>query len=148
MTIPAILQAPDWISTGATMTGGLDLLGLRLPVQTIGGALLDGITTVTPSVRYLAFRAWLLHRYGQRGGADSWQAFTDFAARAGSALVLGNLVEDRSIVGLIGADQALDRLASGDAKVQLSGLVIAPASNVTDICRRDASLNSLVEELQ
>ncbi|AKL99794.1 hypothetical protein ABD05_05990 [Burkholderia pyrrocinia] len=42
------LQAPEWISSGATITGGLDLLGLRLPGQTIGGTLLDGVTTVPP----------------------------------------------------------------------------------------------------
>lgn len=124
------LQAPEWISSGATITGGLDLLGLRLPVQTIGGTLLDGVTTVTPSVRYLAFRAWLIQCYGQRGGADSWQTFTDFAARAESALVLGNLIEDRTIGGLIGSDQALERLDFGDTQVQLSRLVKSPASTI------------------
>lgn len=130
MTISASLQAPEWISSGATITGGLDLLGLRLPVQTIGGTLLDGVTTVTPSVRYLAFRAWLIHRYGQRGGADSWQSFTDFAARIESALVFGNLLEDPSIGGLIGSDQALERLAPGDANVQISSLVKSPAATI------------------
>lgn len=123
-------QAPEWISSGAIITGGLDLLGLRLPVQTIGGSLLDGITTVTPSVRYLAFRAWLIHRYGQRGGADSWQTFTDFAARVESALVLGNLLEDSSIGGLIGSDQAIERLALGDVNVQIASLVKSPASTI------------------
>ena len=48
MAVPDSLQAPSWINSGATVTGGLDLLGLRLPVQTIGGSLLDGVTTVTP----------------------------------------------------------------------------------------------------
>lgn len=130
MTISASLQAPEWISSGATITGGLDLLGLRLPVQTIGGTLLDGVTTVTPSVRYLAFRAWLIYRYVQRGGANSWQRFTDFAARVESALVLGNLTGDPSIGGLIGSDQALERLALGEAQVQISSLVKSPASTI------------------
>lgn len=131
MTVVArVLQAPDWISSGATITGGLDLLGLRLPVQTIGGALLDGVTTVTPSVRYLAFRAWLIQCCGQRGGVDSWQTFTDFSARVESALVLGNLIEDQTIGGLIGSDQALERLALGDTQVKLSSLVKSPASTI------------------
>jgi hypothetical protein len=130
MTIATNLQAPEWISSGANITGGLDLLGLRLPVQTIGATLLDGVTTVTPSVRYLAFRAWLIHRYIQRGGADSWQTFTDFAARVESALVLGNLVEDPSIGGLIGSEQALERLALGAAHVQIASLVKSPASTI------------------
>ncbi len=130
MAIAETLQPPEWISSGAAITGGLDLLGLRLPVQFIGGTLLDGVTTVTPSVRYLAFRAWLIHRYGQTGGADSWQAFTDFAARIESALVLGNLVHEPSLSGLIGAEQALERLAKGEPRVQISSLVKAPASTI------------------
>lgn len=130
MAIAKALQPPDWISSGAVITGGLDLLGLRLPAQFIGGTLLDGVTTVTPSVRYLALRAWLIHRYGQTGGADSWQTFTDFAARIESALVLGNLIQDPSISGLIGSDQALERIASGEPRVQISSLVKSPAATI------------------
>ena len=51
MDIGKTLQPPEWVNSGAVITGGLDLLGLRLPVQFIGGTLLDGVTTVTPSVR-------------------------------------------------------------------------------------------------
>jgi hypothetical protein len=65
---------------------------------------------VTPSVRYLGFRAWLIYRYGEGHFADSWQAFTDFSAYAECALVLGNLAQERSLNGLIGADDALIRL--------------------------------------
>ena len=128
--IAKTLQAPEWISSGAVITGGLDLLGLRLPVQTIGRSLLDGVNTGTPSVRYLAFRAWLIHRYGQSGKPDSWQVFEAFAARIESALVLGNLVEDPSISGLVGSDEALRRLALGEARIQLSGLVKSPAAGI------------------
>lgn len=103
MPIAKTVGTPEWIDSGAVLTNGLDLLGLRLPVQTIGGSLLDGVTTVTPSVRYLGFRAWLIYRYGE-GHFDSWQAFTDFSACAECALVLGNLAQERSLNGLIGAD--------------------------------------------
>jgi hypothetical protein len=48
MVVANTVQAPSWITSGAKIAGGLDLLGLRLPVQTIGGTLLDGVTTVTP----------------------------------------------------------------------------------------------------
>ena len=130
MVIAKSLRPPEWISSGAVITGGLDLLGLRLPVQFIGGTLLDGVTTVTPSVRYLAFRAWLIHRYGQTGQADDWQTYTDFAARIESALVLGNLTQDRSIGGLIGADQALVRLDADTPQVEVSALVKSPASTI------------------
>jgi len=37
MAVSNLLQAPEWIESGATITGGLDLLGLRLSVQNIGG---------------------------------------------------------------------------------------------------------------
>jgi hypothetical protein len=152
--IAKTLQAPEWISSGADITGGLDLLGLRVPVQRIGDKLLDGITTVTPSVRYLAFRAWLIQRYGQRGGVDSWQAFTKFAARVESALVLGNLVEDQSIVGLIGRNQALERIEPGKVSVEISSLVKVPASTIyagpsdqLGISKsRDNAVPALVEE--
>ncbi len=43
MDIGKSLQPPDWIDSGAVITGGLDLLGLRLPVQFIGGMLLDEV---------------------------------------------------------------------------------------------------------
>ncbi len=130
MPLPETIEAPVWVDSGAVITGGLDLLGLRLPVQFIGGTLLDGVTTVTPSVRYLAFRAWLIQRYGQSGQPDRWQNFTDFAARMESALVLGNLTQDRSINGLIGADEALARLDANTPQVSVSALVKSPASTI------------------
>ena len=130
MAIAQNVQPPDWISSGAKIAGGLDLLGLRLPVQFIGGTLLDGITTVTPSVRYIALRAWLISRYGQSGLPDSKIAFTEFAARLESVLVLGNLIQDRSIAGLIGAEQAADRLAANTPTVSTDPLVITPAATI------------------
>lgn len=130
MMIADKIEAPTWVSSGAVITGGLDLLGLRLPVQFIGGTLLDGVTTVTPSVRYLAFRAWLIYRYGQTGQPDHWQTYTDFAARIESALVLGNLTQDRSISGLIGSDEALARLDANTPQVEVSALVKSPASTI------------------
>ncbi len=130
MAIAGTIGAPSWVSSGAVITGGLDLLGLRLPVQFISGSLLDGVTTVTPSVRYIAFRAWLIHRYGQSGLPDSWQSFTDFSARIECALVLGNLIQDRAISGLIGSDQALVRLDANTSTIAISPLVKAPATTI------------------
>ena len=145
MTIANTLKPPEWIDSGAVITGGLDLLGLRLPVQTIGGTLLDGVTTVTPSVRYLAFRAWLIHRYGQSGRSDSWQAFIEFAARVESVLVLGNLIEDRSINGLIGSDQALERIALGEPNIRIS-IYTGPSDQLGISKSRDNAVPALVIE--
>jgi hypothetical protein len=130
MPLPEQLAAPEWIDSGAAIVGGLDLLGLRLPVQFIGGTLLDGVTTVTPSVRYLAFRAWLIDRYARTGRPDDWEEFTRFAARIESVLVLANLAQDRSIGGLIGADEAIRRLDSGTLELAISPLVLSPASTI------------------
>lgn len=130
MPIANTIQAPGWVNSGAKITGGLDLLGLRLPVQLIGGTLLDGVTTVTPSVRYIALRAWLISRYGQSGMPDSWNAFSEFAARLEAILVFGNLIQDRSITGLIGADQALDRLDANTPTLSTAPLVITPAATI------------------
>ena len=72
----------------------------------------------------------MIHRYGQTGQADDLDTFTAFAARIESALVLGNLTQDRAISGLIEADQALVRLDAGTSEVEVSSLVKSPASTI------------------
>jgi hypothetical protein len=130
MSIAKTIEAPQWVDSGSVLTGGLDLLGLRVPVQTIGGSLLDGVTTVSPSVRYIGFRAWLIYRYGESQRPDSWREFTDFSAYAESALVLGNLLQNRSIYGLIGADEGLVRVEAQTPQITISPLVKTPATTV------------------
>jgi hypothetical protein len=130
VAIAKTIKAPEWVDSGSELTGGLDLLGLRIPVQTIGGTLLDGVTTVSPSVRYIGFRAWLIHRYAESRRPDSWREFTNFAGYVESALVLGNLSRQRTIYGLIGADEGIVRLDASSARVELSALVKTPAATV------------------
>ena len=78
MAIAKTIEAPEWVDSGSQLTGGLDLLGLRNPVQTIGGSLIDGVTTVSPSIRYIGFRAWLIYRYAEGRRPDSLREFTNF----------------------------------------------------------------------
>jgi hypothetical protein len=130
MPVSKTSEAPEWIENGATPTGGLDLLGLRLPVQTIGLSLLNGVTTVTPSIRYIAIRAWLIHRYSQAELPDSANEFTKRSSNVECALVLGNLLQDRSMTGLIGFNEALERLNAGAGSLGLGPLVKTPASNI------------------
>lgn len=59
VTFPSPMSAPRWVEGNATTTG-LDLLALRRPVQVIQGRLLNGITTITPRIRYLSLRTWLI----------------------------------------------------------------------------------------
>lgn len=130
MAISKAIGVPEWVDGGSQLTGGLDLLGLRNPVQTIGGTLIDGVTTVTPSVRYIGLRAWLIHRYAEGRRPDSWREFTNFAGYVESALVLGNLSRQRTIYGLIGADEGIVRLDASSDRVKLSALVQSPAATI------------------
>lgn len=130
MAIAKTIEVPEWVDGGSELTGGLDLLGLRIPVQTIGGALLDGVTTVSPSVRYIGIRAWLINRYAESRRPDNWREFTNFAGYAESALVLGNLSRQRTTYGLIGADEGMVRLDASSSRIELSALVKTPAATV------------------
>jgi hypothetical protein len=59
------LAAPDWISFDAERPAGLDLLGLRAPVQGISNQLFNGVTTITPKLRYISVITWIIWRYAQ-----------------------------------------------------------------------------------
>ena len=130
MVISEGLEAPTWVRSAKALPSGLDLLGLRLPVQTIGGALLDGVTTVTPAVRYIALRAWMIQQYRSHALPDDPRAFTRYAAELECVVVMGSLLQDRSIQRLIGADEALARLLGGDERLEVSPLVKSPAATI------------------
>lgn len=63
MSLADRLPPPAWVDLGAAPNRGLDLTGLRLAVQSIGNDLLDGITTISPAVRYVSFHAWTVFSY-------------------------------------------------------------------------------------
>src|SRR5271156_4746077 len=71
---------PDWVSFDAVKTTGLDLLGLRAPVQQISNELFNGVTTITPKLRYLSVISWVLWRYSQARLPDKKSSFMEFAA--------------------------------------------------------------------
>lgn len=129
MPISETIEPPEWIDSGAEITGGLDLTGLRVPVQNFGTTLLDGITTVTPQVRYLAFRSWLIRQYGNTELPDSWNHFEQFSLKIESALVLSNLIQDAGIGGLIGADRARVLLESAEHSIAIEPLLQTPAAS-------------------
>jgi hypothetical protein len=119
--------APELVITEAVPTSGLDLLGLRVPAETVANSLLDGITTVTPTVRYLGVRAWIIWRYGQLNGLDSIKEFMAFANKVECALVLGNLLNDPSTPGLVGQRSAGTAIKSGEDPIELRSLAKIPA---------------------
>lgn len=119
----AQIPAPSWVNTGAVIAEGLDLLGLRQPVQAIGGSLLDGITSVTPTIRYLSYSCWLLYRYAEARLPDSYKEFSVFAQRAEAALVMGNLLANGWIGGLVGPIRSQRRLEESESEIVLLGPV-------------------------
>ena len=121
---------PEWVNSGANPVHGLDLLGLRLPVQVLGNALFNGVTTITPSVRYLSVLCWTIHVYGNARRPDSWEEFTEFAARVEAAVAVGNMLVDDTIVGIIGATEARKFAGAEDDPIALRKLVSQLATSI------------------
>ncbi len=114
---------PDWVTSGAQPINGFDLLGLRLPVQRIGLSILSGITTATPTIRYLSLRSWIIHSYERNGRPSNVKAIDEFASRIETAVVLGNLLVDRQTPGLVGSNEANDLLNQNGDPIALDRLV-------------------------
>jgi hypothetical protein len=94
-TFPSEIGSPQWVQNEAQEAKGLDLLGLRLIVQALQAQLLNGVTTVTPRIRYLSLRIWLVDAYWARAGrADTRGGFKRFSAAGEAALALANVHHD------------------------------------------------------
>lgn len=103
---------PELLVSDAKNVSGLDLLGLRAPAEAVANRLMNGVTTVTPTIRYFSLRSWLILRYLDLGGHKNWAAFSAFAAQAEAAIAYATeLVEDATpgVVGRNGAAAALGR---------------------------------------
>src|SRR6266508_190713 len=117
-----VQSEPDWISFDAEKTEGLDLLGLRAPVQRIGNQLFNGVTTVTPKVRYLSVLTWIVWRYSEARLPDSWKSFIAFAEAQEAMIVMANRLKSRTILNLVGVTKADKLLDSGTRTVPLERL--------------------------
>lgn len=115
--------APSWVDGGPGQGRGYDLLGLRLPAQAISYDLLDGVTTITPTVRYLAIRSWIAHSYAQAGRPSDGENFREFAAGVEAAVAYGNLLNDLNRGGVLGRIKAKRIISSGDGTLPLLPLV-------------------------
>ena len=113
---------PDWVSFDAVKTTGLDLLGLRAPVQQISNELFNGLTTITPKLRYLSVISWILWRYSQAGLPDKKASFMEFAAAQEAAIVMANRFRDRTTTSLVGVTEADNALDSGKGRLPLKKL--------------------------
>ena len=124
------MPTPEWVDSGATPVDGLDLLGLRFPVQILGNALLDGVTTITPSVRYLSILCWNIQVYGNARRPDSWDDFTNFTARVEEAVAVANMLVDNAVVGIIGATKAIQLAGQENDSIPLERLVSQLATRI------------------
>lgn len=114
--------APELLINEAKAVSGLDLLGLRAPAEAVAVRMMDGVTTITPLVRYLGFRAWLIFRYLKLGGLNDWQAFSAFAAKAEAAVAFASRLAGDSTRGVIGYDVAAPILAQMQGELTLKRL--------------------------
>lgn len=157
MAISSEIPSPTFVEFEARVSTGLDLLGLRIPVQAIGNRLLNGITTVTPTVRYFSLRTWLLHQYMQAEPrpADLYRNFVAYAKHAEAAFTMANLLRDPEIQGLIGPNKGREKLDQEKEPWSLEPLVKQPAVRIygspSDELRltqsRGEGIPILVEEL-
>lgn len=98
-------------------------MGLRLPVQTIGNKLLNGVTTITPLVRYLSFRTWIAYSYAQSRAPNDPKHFREYALRVEAAIAYGNLLHDLDRVGILGSTEGREIINSGVSPLPLKELV-------------------------
>lgn len=104
-------------------------MGLRNTANRIGYVAMNGLTSVTPRIRYLSFREWMLAAWWEARGEDRRKAFYDFAQRAEAAIVLANLRAGVTVNGLIGSDKGPARMA-GDQPWALEKLVENPGAAI------------------
>jgi len=125
-------SAPSWVDFAPKSQRGLDLLGLRLPVQAIGLSLLNAVTTIAPKVRYLSFRTFIADAYRTAPGPppDSREAFMAFALPAEAAFALGNTLVEPSATNIVGIGRAGELLEAEAELIALEKLVAQPALNI------------------
>src|ERR1035441_4161248 len=113
---------PELVVSEAADVSGLDLLGLRAPAEAVANSLMNGVTTVTPALRYFSLRCWLIHRYLDLGGLKSWPAFSAFAAKAEAAIAYASqLVEDHTS-GVFGRNGAATAVSQANGVLPLKRL--------------------------
>ncbi len=119
------ISLPTWVEKLPPKTG-LDLLGLRNPVLSIGNIYLSGITTITPTIRYLSIRAWIIWKYAQLALPDSLKVMREFSSKIESAIVFGNLLNKRDTFGLIGRNEGVHIIERDVDPLPLERLVKGP----------------------
>ncbi|RMZ49831.1 hypothetical protein EB821_01055 [Candidatus Marinimicrobia bacterium PRS2] len=114
---------PEWIDNETNPVGGLDLLGLRNVAQTISNHCLNGITTISPQIRYLCLRSWFIQMYEKCNLPDNYSQFIDFSSKLEGAVAIGTLLYKPDIKGVVGGTLASDVIEESDEQVNIKRLV-------------------------
>jgi len=128
--LPEKPSLPEIIEAEFRLSDGNDLLGLRLPAEIISNGQLDGITTVTPTVRYFSIISWMIKRYFELKGQDNYACFYQFAKKIETAVVVGNILQNKQVQQLVGIREAVHKINSEKEAISLSGLVKNHAINI------------------
>lgn len=117
------ISAPEWVESQGKIKDGLDLLGLRLPVQTISGFLLNGVTTISPRVRYLSIRSWIIKAFSESGLPNESSAVSEFSARVEAAIAYAVLLTNRSALYVPGSTKAGNIIDDGMDPIHIERLI-------------------------
>ncbi|MBC8214239.1 MAG: hypothetical protein H8E71_06350 [Candidatus Marinimicrobia bacterium] len=149
-----VKSIPEWIDNDTQLAGGLDLLGLRNVAQSISNYCLNGITTISPQVRYLGIRSWILLMYARCQLPDDYSTFLKFGARLESAVAIGTLLNNPNMTGVVGGTKASEIIDKGESLIEPERLVQQLALNMytgpsTDLgvaFHRDSGITGLTKE--
>jgi hypothetical protein len=135
-------ELPKLVICEISQTRGLDLLGLRISAENRALKMLDGVTTITPLVRYLGLRCWLIKQYSKVGGMKNWDDFIAFACKIESAIILGNCLTDENISGRVGSTKAKEIIQIEKGSLPLTRLTKIIATNMYAGPSHDLGLSS------
>lgn len=114
---------PSWRETEAKKARKYDVVGLRNPSQTIVYKCLNGITTITPNIRYLSLRALIVYLYAKCELPDSSTAFAQFSSKIEAAMAIGIKLNFPDETNVIGATRAQELVQSDQDVFALQKLV-------------------------
>ena len=96
--------------------------------------LLIGITTVTPRIRFLSIRSWIVKAFSESGLPNTQDSFIEFALRIETTIIFGILLTNRNLPYLPGVSKALIVMDEGSDPIVLERLVDQPGFNLYALC--------------
>lgn len=145
---------PKWVENETNLVGGLDLLGLRNVAQTISNHCLNGITTISPQIRYLCLRSWFIKMYEQCNLPDNYSSFIDFSAKLEGTVAIGTVLYNPNITGVVGGTLATEIIENSDKEINIQRLVqqlvlnmyTGPSIDLGICFNRDSGITGLTRE--